>query len=207
MTSILSDLRALCLEGRQLAFSLRKATKQPGTDSTTRSRGATRLSQLKSRCLELVKRLQASRGLSATEQAQARKELAGIGTALREIEKHVGIADAGGSRFRALRSHVTGGWPTTHLPPVIDPAARVVPDGGPSGGVAVTPRPGSSEPESSGIVVEDGAPAAPVQARCPVCAEPVGKPRMECPRCGVTHHVECWSYSGGCAIFGCRRAR
>jgi hypothetical protein len=39
---------------------------------------------------------------------------------------------------------------------------------------------------------------------CPVCGHPVDKPKP-CPRCGTPHHEDCWTYMGGCAIFGCDR--
>jgi hypothetical protein len=37
---------------------------------------------------------------------------------------------------------------------------------------------------------------------CPVCGHGVegGHP---CPRCRTPHHEDCWTYMGGCAIFGC----
>ena len=40
-------------------------------------------------------------------------------------------------------------------------------------------------------------------AACPVCGHAVEGPRP-CPSCRTPHHEECWKYSGGCAIFGCR---
>ena len=40
-------------------------------------------------------------------------------------------------------------------------------------------------------------------ARCPVCRTGIhGQVRM-CPRCRVLSHEDCWSFQGGCGIFGC----
>lgn len=43
---------------------------------------------------------------------------------------------------------------------------------------------------------------------CPVCARTFAAEGMlavrTCNRCHVPMHPECWSYQGGCAIFGCR---
>lgn len=38
---------------------------------------------------------------------------------------------------------------------------------------------------------------------CPVCGTPVVRPVASCSACHTPHHEECWSYNGGCAIFGC----
>lgn len=41
------------------------------------------------------------------------------------------------------------------------------------------------------------------QGHCPVCGEtPEGRPKR-CGTCAAEYHLECWSYLGGCAIFGC----
>jgi hypothetical protein len=37
---------------------------------------------------------------------------------------------------------------------------------------------------------------------CPVCGHPV-EGGTRCGSCGTPHHAECWTYSGGCALFGC----
>lgn len=60
--------------------------------------------------------------------------------------------------------------------------------------------------EAAGVVLE------PVTARrgstCPVCGHGIEDGALACPSCRTPHHRECWSYFGGCAIFGCRtRAR
>lgn len=40
-------------------------------------------------------------------------------------------------------------------------------------------------------------------ARCPVCRTGIqGQVRM-CPRCRVLSHDDCWTFQGGCGIFGC----
>jgi hypothetical protein len=45
------------------------------------------------------------------------------------------------------------------------------------------------------------------EGRCPVCDHPMEKP-LRCPACLTPHHEQCWTYMGGCAIFGCgSRAR
>lgn len=40
---------------------------------------------------------------------------------------------------------------------------------------------------------------------CPVCANPLGHEAHRCPRCATPHHSDCWTYYGGCAIYGCGR--
>jgi hypothetical protein len=42
-------------------------------------------------------------------------------------------------------------------------------------------------------------------ADCPVCARPVGPSPHACPKCATPHHLECWKYLHGCAIYGCFR--
>jgi hypothetical protein len=40
--------------------------------------------------------------------------------------------------------------------------------------------------------------------RCPVCGEgDTHRPVCACRLCEAVHHVECWTYAGGCARFGC----
>lgn len=40
-------------------------------------------------------------------------------------------------------------------------------------------------------------------ARCPVCRTGIqGQVRM-CPDCRVLSHEDCWTFQGGCGIFGC----
>lgn len=42
------------------------------------------------------------------------------------------------------------------------------------------------------------------RAACPVCmGELSGEVRI-CPSCGAAHHLECWNFHGGCAMFGCK---
>lgn len=41
---------------------------------------------------------------------------------------------------------------------------------------------------------------------CPYCntaIEPSGPERMDCPTCGESHHLDCWTENGGCTVFGC----
>ena len=39
--------------------------------------------------------------------------------------------------------------------------------------------------------------------KCPVCASQIDGEVHACERCDTPHHVDCWEYAGGCAIFGC----
>jgi len=45
--------------------------------------------------------------------------------------------------------------------------------------------------------------------QCPVCGQDVDVADTAvvtvCPRCETPHHRDCWDYTGGCAIFGCKR--
>ena len=42
--------------------------------------------------------------------------------------------------------------------------------------------------------------------KCPVCGCAIRSEFRTCARCDVAYHADCWSYSGGCAIYGCRPA-
>lgn len=41
-------------------------------------------------------------------------------------------------------------------------------------------------------------------AHCPTCAQTVEGAAVRCPRCSVVSHSDCWSFQGGCGIYGCR---
>jgi hypothetical protein len=43
------------------------------------------------------------------------------------------------------------------------------------------------------------------RGRCPVCAQAIRGPAVECPGCRVHAHEDCWTYQGGCGIFACER--
>jgi hypothetical protein len=40
---------------------------------------------------------------------------------------------------------------------------------------------------------------------CPYCLNPVGQDddKVRCPKCGVTHHADCWKANGRCSVYGC----
>ncbi|MBI4859941.1 MAG: hypothetical protein HY815_06715 [Candidatus Riflebacteria bacterium] len=40
-------------------------------------------------------------------------------------------------------------------------------------------------------------------ALCPVCGAGLDSNVCHCPRCETPHHLECWSWAGGCSIYGC----
>lgn len=44
------------------------------------------------------------------------------------------------------------------------------------------------------------------QGRCPTCGEPAEEPLVRCRRCATPQHANCWTYLGGCAMFGCARS-
>lgn len=48
--------------------------------------------------------------------------------------------------------------------------------------------------------------STPTESRnCPYCLNPVTpeEDRIRCPKCGVTHHAECWKTYGKCSVYGC----
>ncbi len=40
---------------------------------------------------------------------------------------------------------------------------------------------------------------------CPYCLSPIEEQeeKVRCPKCGVTHHAECWRTNGKCSVYGC----
>ena len=44
-----------------------------------------------------------------------------------------------------------------------------------------------------------------IQPRCPVCSQSVSGITVSCPRCETGHHADCWTFGGGCAIYGCEK--
>ena len=38
---------------------------------------------------------------------------------------------------------------------------------------------------------------------CPYCFTPAFPGACDCPRCGASHHDDCWADNGGCAVAGC----
>jgi hypothetical protein len=46
----------------------------------------------------------------------------------------------------------------------------------------------------------------PKHARCLICGCDLTAPVFDCPECTTPHHAMCWQWSGGCAVYGCRRA-
>ena len=42
-----------------------------------------------------------------------------------------------------------------------------------------------------------------MKAKCPICACEILESPVNCDRCGVDYHVDCWKYNEGCAIYGC----
>lgn len=38
---------------------------------------------------------------------------------------------------------------------------------------------------------------------CTVCGEEVTDRMVYCRRCKTPYHIDCWEYTGGCAVFGC----
>jgi hypothetical protein len=101
--------------------------------------------------------------------------------------------------FRGLdtRPRTAEGEPP--LPPVT---------GGP-GPVANGWRPNRGSAGEAGDVEVEAAPpdeAAAHALTCPYCRYALreGEKRVNCPRCGAPHHLECWRANGGCTTYGCR---
>lgn len=42
-----------------------------------------------------------------------------------------------------------------------------------------------------------------IQGACPVCGQQMQAIRT-CDACETPHHIDCWNYNSGCAIYGCR---
>ena len=45
----------------------------------------------------------------------------------------------------------------------------------------------------------------PASARCLICGEGLALPVFDCPTCATPHHAACWQWTGGCAVYGCKR--
>ena len=58
--------------------------------------------------------------------------------------------------------------------------------------------------QTSEKVCNEVAPAKNQTQRCPICSEDIdGRLVLVCQDCGTPHHVDCWLFNGGCAIFAC----
>ena len=55
--------------------------------------------------------------------------------------------------------------------------------------------------DSAGVELEPV--RTPTGRACPVCGHSVAVDVQPCPTCRTPHHLECWKYLGGCAIFAC----
>lgn len=44
------------------------------------------------------------------------------------------------------------------------------------------------------------------EIRCKVCGQAIAGRCVVCAACETPHHQDCWSYSGGCSVYGCRKA-
>jgi hypothetical protein len=55
--------------------------------------------------------------------------------------------------------------------------------------------------------IDDAGTLAVDQSTCMVCGDAIVNDLVFCQRCKTPHHGECWHYTGGCAIFGCREKR
>jgi hypothetical protein len=59
---------------------------------------------------------------------------------------------------------------------------------------------------SQGISIVDVGPAAVEESGppvCKVCGDPITEVHVVCTTCRTPHHRDCWSFVGGCSIFGC----
>jgi hypothetical protein len=57
-----------------------------------------------------------------------------------------------------------------------------------------------------GITVVGVGPAAPEDAGpavCKVCGDPIPEVHVICVSCQTPHHRDCWTFIGGCSIYGC----
>ena len=72
--------------------------------------------------------------------------------------------------------------------------------------ITVAGSPGSGPAPEMAIRAIDGASAA--GANCPICQTEVGPgdQAKTCPSCRQSHHLECWSETGGCSTYGCDQA-
>ena len=62
------------------------------------------------------------------------------------------------------------------------------------------PIPVTAEP---GLVMIENLLDRAIGARCGVCGEEAVTRVVQCAKCMTPHHDECWSYGGGCSIYGC----
>jgi hypothetical protein len=60
---------------------------------------------------------------------------------------------------------------------------------------------------AEGISIVDAGPSAPEDAGppvCKVCGDPIVATYVVCISCRTPHHRDCWTFVGGCSIFGCQ---
>lgn len=188
-------LLALALEAKQALTSLRIAYAEGVLTREALARAVGRMTSLKSRGLAIHTEFETAGRLASSELAEARRQFGAVWSSVRDMEAAVQLAcrNLGVDRPRrtridttwnAVKSKFVSGWPRTNLPPLV-----------------TVPR----DPELAAEPTHDT--TGPDGARCPVCSDALDERVIQCANCEAYHHAECWSYAGGCAIFGCKKRR
>ena len=193
-------LLALAIEAKQGLHALRSAWLDGVLTRAAVGRATAHLSSIKARALAVHGEFALSRDISPAAQADARRQFGAIWSSVRAMHgtlllahRHLGLPPPRANRvdatWRSLKSRFVSGWPLTALPPMLMLNARPAPTPSP---------PPASDPELIASI-------DPSRARCPVCATALDAAPHACATCGCLHHRECWEWSGGCGIFGCRK--
>lgn len=214
MIRALHELKALTHETRIQLYAMRKVFQRGGATDKIRARFKSRLFLLKTKQYDVANNVRELQNLTAAQTINTKREMGGVIASIRECERMLATPNL------ALTPPPVPALPSTELDWLDLPAAsenESPPDFTLSMEDFLTERPSAEEsydyldelqipandepeaPHITGPVVEG-------PSHCPVCADPDPTDRIPCPACGVRYHQDCWEYSGGCAIYGCRAA-
>ncbi len=72
----------------------------------------------------------------------------------------------------------------------------------------VPPRPAGAAGAPRPVAVAPVPAASTGGSCCAICQSPLapGEAAVDCPGCKARYHEECWTYNGGCGVYGCEQA-
>jgi hypothetical protein len=213
MIRALYDLRALAKDTRTQLFAMRTTFKRGNVPDKIRFRMKSRLILLNLRFLDVAQAVRDLKDLTAAQAMTTRRELGGINAAIRDCNRMLAAAALAAAETpppvpgdyawaeAPAGEPVQTSWDDMPAGVPVEPGDVTFLDGGEGGDWldAVAPL-----PEEEGVELASLPPWP--AGMCPVCGDSDHADEVHCPRCRVGYHRECWDYSAGCAIYGCRGA-